>query len=282
MSKKFLALACALVLALSLAAPVFAAPITNSMSTNFAGAVADGEVAVTLVYGTTKLYVNPYGIPYAAGFGEVKAGGAAAVFAKATDVAIAEAAVTDSLFSDTAVIRNDGEVALDVSASLISTPTANVAVVADATAADGTDHSVYGKLEVAPATAGTGTAKVTTTAAGANPATDPAVKSDVTGVTIITPNWASTDKKSIPLPTVGKGTTASAASAAADAGTLPAKQVLVDSDTGAKTEVPGYLAYRVVGTAVPKTSTAWETTDLVSVSVAFTFAPHVDTPAAGG
>lgn len=284
MNKKLLSCVCAGAMALALAVPAFAAssPIANSTATDFTGKPAEGEIAVVMQTGKSNLYVNPYGLPYTLGFGEVLAG---SEFDADTDIAIKEPdTATEGFFSDTAVIQNNGEIALDVSVSMTTTEKGALVFVADSTKVPGagtlTKQCMYGELEITTATLETGTATVT----GASG------KVEQAGVPIVTPDWAG--KKTVAIPagaagadaspltaTIGKG----AASAAADTGVvLPAAAEVEDEATGTSVTVPGFVAYRLAGTAVPADKeaspatapAAWTDADVADVNVAFTFTPH--------
>lgn len=288
MNKKLLSCLCAGAMALSMAVPAFAADISNGASVNFQGKPADGEIAVVMQTGGTNLYVNPYGLPYALGYGEVYATAGATTFDKTKDLAIQEpSTATEGFFSDTAVIQNNSDIDLDVKVSMTTTEKgdAKVVLAADVPAANSREHQyMHGNLEIATAELTTGTAKVTTTAAvtGANPA--PAVKTDVDGVQVVVPDWDSKATVAIPA---GSGTagTAGAASAAADTGIMLAAAETTTDSFGTSTTVPGFVAYRLAGTAAPADSdgsggagAAWAEADVADVTVAFTFTPHVPTP----
>lgn len=295
MNKKFLSCVCAGAMALSLAAPAFAAsnPIANGASVDFTGQPADGEIAVVMQTGSTKLYVNPYGLPFVLGYGEVSISGGA-TFDKTKDLAIKEPeTASEGFFSDTAVIQNNGAIDLDVKVSMTTTEKGDlvfVAAASDVTAGNITKQVMYGNLEIATATLSTGTAKVTTTAAQAGPPAVDAVKSEMDGVQIVTPDWANKQTVVIPAGAAGADSTdvftATAGKGAASAVTntnvvLAASETVTDS-LGTSTTTPGFVAYRLAGTAVPAdketgsntSPAAWTDADVADVNVAFTFTPH--------
>lgn len=293
MSKKILSLVCVCALALCLAVPAFAAagdPIGNGASVDFTGTPAEGEIAVVMQTGKTNLYVNPYGLPYTLGYGEVYATAGATTFDKTKDYAIKEPdTATEGFFSDTAVIRNNGTIALDVKVTMTTTEKGNAKVVAAQSgvpAAGNIDAQyMYGNLEITTATMAAGSATVTTTAATGS---DPAVKTEETGVNVVTPDWDSKETVAIPA---GSGTagTAGTPSAVADTGVvLAAFKSEHDENTGVTTNTPGLVAYRLAGTTVPADEAVspatvpalWAEDDVADVTVAFTFTPHVDTPVA--
>lgn len=285
-TKKMLAGVCAGAMALSLTVPAFAAgSITNSMSVPFTGKPAEGEIAVVMQKGKTNLYVNPYGLPYTLGFGEVFVSGGT-TFDKTQDIAIKEPdTASEGFFSDTAVIQNNGDIALSVNVTMTTTENGNAKVVLEAdkpTAGNVTGQYMYGNLEIAPATMATGTATVTKTAAvtGANPA--PAVMEEQTGVKVVTPNWAG--KKTVAIP-AGGGTAGTAGTPSAVVDTqidLPAVQTVEDENTGTSVTVPGVIAYRLAGSTIPMDTESsvgaddvapWDSADVADVTVAFTFTP---------
>lgn len=289
-TKKMLAGVCAGAMALSLTAPAFAADIGNGASVDFTGKAADGEIAVVMQTGKSNLYVNPYGLPYALGNGEVLSGD---TFDKTKDLAIQEpSTATEGFFSDTAVIQNNSDIDLDVKVSMTTTEKGDLAFVAAQnkvpTAGSLTKQFMYGNLEIATATLETGKAKVTTTAAQAGPPAVDAVKTEVEDVQIVTPDWDNKQTVAIPAGaagaaadpltgTAGKGAT----SAAADTNIVLAAADTTTDSFGTSTTTPGFVAYRLAGTAVPADKDsgsgvpAWADTDVADVTVAFTFTPHV-------
>lgn len=293
-TKKMLAGVCAGAMALSLTAPAFAADIDNGASVDFTGKPADGEIAVVMQTGGRNLYVNPYGLPYTLGYGEVFVSGGN-TFDKTTDLAIKEpSTVTNGFFSDTAVIQNNGDVALDVKVSMTTTEKNNLVFVAAQnqvpTAGTLTKQFMYGNLEIATATLETGKAKVTTTAAQAGPPAVDAVKTEVDGVQIVIPDWDNRQTVAIPAGaagaaadpltgTAGKG----AASAAENTNVVLAASETTTDSLGTSTTTPGFVAYRLAGTTVPADKeasagagiSAWDSDDVADVTVAFTFTPHV-------
>lgn len=285
-TKKMLAGVCAGAMALSLSAPAFAAAIDNATAVDFTGKPAEGEIAVVMQTGKSNLYVNPYGLPYTLGFGEVHATAGATTFDKTKDIAIQEPSTsTEGFFSDTAVIQNNGDIALNVNVTMTTTEKGKAKVVLEASkpaAGNVTAQYMYGNLEIAPATIGTGTATVTKTAETSAGAGD-AVKEEQTDVTIVTPNWK--DKKVVAIP-AGSGTAGTAGTPSAVADTtidLPAAKTETDS-FGASTTTPGVIAYRLAGTTIPMDTessggaddvTPWDAGDVADVTVAFTFTPVV-------
>lgn len=299
-TKKMLAGVCAGAMALSLTVPAFAAgtAISNGTAVNFTGKPAEGEIAVVMQTGKSNLYVNPYGLPWALGYGEVFVSGGD-TFDKTKDLAVEEpSTATEGFFSDTAVIQNNGDIDLDVSVSMTTTEKGDLVFVANSTKVPGsgtiTKQVMYGELEIATAELTTGKAKVTTAAAVTGSDPKPAVKTEVDGVQIVIPDWENKETVAIPAgaagadaspltATAGKG----AASAAADTGVVLAAAETTTDSFGTSTTTPGYVAYRLTGTAVPADKevspatapAAWTDADVADVTVAFTFAPHVDTPA---
>ncbi len=288
MNKKLLSCVCAGVMVLSLAAPAFATAISNSASVDFTGKAAEGEIAVVMQTGKSNLYVNPYGLPYTLGYGEVFVSGGT-TFDKTQDIAIKEPdTATEGFFSDTAVIQNNSNIALSVNVTMTTTEKGKAKVVLEAakpTAGNVTAQYMYGNLEIAPATLATGTATVTKTAASGS---TPAVMEEQTGVTVVTPNWAA--KKTVAIP-AGSNTAGTAGTPSTITDTdidLPAAAEVEDEATGTSSTVPGVVAYRLAGTTIPmdKESSSglddvapWDEGDVADVTVAFTFTPVPATPA---
>ena len=281
MNKKLLSCVCAGAMALSLAVPAFASAISNGASVDFTGKPAEGEIAVVMQTGKSNLYVNPYGLPYVLGYGEVYATAGATTFDKTKDIAIKEPdTASEGFFSDTAVIQNNGEIALSVNVTMTTTEKGKAKVVLEAskpTVGNVTAQYMYGNLEIAPATMATGTATVTKTAANGS---TPAVMEEQTGVTVVTPNWAG--KKTVAIP-AGSGTAGQPGTPSTVADTqidLPA--ATTTSEGGISTTTPGVVAYRLAGTTIPMDKesaasaddvTPWADTDVADVTVAFTFTP---------
>lgn len=272
--KKFLASACAGAMALSLAVPAFASNVSNPNKTDFTGAIADnttGTVSVSLrANAATKLYVNPYGVSYDLPYGEVKTAGAD--FDVDKDLVIAQGTSAAGFFSDVAVIENKSTSALTVGYTLTTTEKGAVKVVAAAPGSTPTANTLYGSFEITSATMSTGTAEVTKA--------DGTTKEEKTGVTIITPDWSATAKKSMPIP-AGGGTAGTAGTATSSTPaqnyTLAAATSTTDPMTQAVTITPAYAAYRLTGTAVSGEASGatipWAQADVANVTVAFTFTP---------
>ena len=287
-TKKMLAGVCAGAMALSLSAPAFATAIANPTEVDFTGKPAEGEIAVVMQTGKRNLYVNPYGLPYTLGFGEVFVSGGT-TFDKTQDLAIKEPATsTEGFFIYTAVIQNNGDVALSVNVTMTTTEQGNARVVLEAnkpTATNVDGQYMYGNLEIAPATIKTGNAIVTKTAAQAGPPAVAAEKEEQTDVKIVTPDWDSKQTVAIPA---GSGTAGTAGTPSTDDTgiDLPAAETVSDS-FGGRTTTPGVVAYRLAGTTIPMdkpnatvtTVEPWQEADVADVTVAFTFAPVATTPA---
>lgn len=268
--KKFLASACAGALAISMAVPAMAANVTNPNSTTFSGALADaagGTVSVRVRAASTKLYVNPYGVSYDLPYGEVKT--AAADFNVDEDLVITQGTTAAGFFSDVALIENNSTAALNVGVTLTTTEKGAVKVVASAPAGGtASDNTLYGNFEIASAAATTGTVDVSKA---------DGTKESKTGVSIVTPNWADTNKKTLAIP-AGSGTAGTAGSAstmpAAQQYTLAGATSTTDSISGTTTVTPSYAAYRLSGTAlIGTTNNAWANADVADVVVALTFTP---------
>lgn len=265
--KRMLAGLCAGAMALSLSA--FAAPIDNPNKTTFEGAVATGTISVKVRAGKTNLYVNPYGVSYNLGNGEIKNDPDAA-FAKETDLVVVEGATAAGFFSDTALIENNSDAALKVGVTLTTTVKtgSTVKVVGTTPASAPVDNTMYGNYEITSAALSTGTAEVSKA---------DNTKVEMAGVSIVTPNWNDTNKKTFAIPAGGATAgTAGSPSTSPDAQNyvLPKATSTTDPDSGVTTVTPSYAAFRLTGSAVKGSgATDWEDSDLVDVAVAFTFTP---------
>lgn len=269
--KKFLAVLCACVLVFSLAVTAFAADATNGeipngTETKFEGSMPDENttVSVSVLTGLTKLYVNPYGLPYTLKDGKI--GDLPANFDPEHDTdtrdTIKEGMTTDGWFSTTAVIKNDAETKLKVSVTLTTTEKGNVKVVevgsaatpTAPTSATVTANTLYGNFEITDADYSY---------------TDHVIKASDT--------WDADNK--VPIP-AGSGQPGVAGTPTAPTYTkydIDGAQV-VDGVTYST-----YAAFRLRGSAVmpaasaggasPGDASGWLKTDLADVTVAFSFAP---------
>lgn len=256
--KKFLAGAFAGALALSLSVPAFASAMTNPTETLFSGAAAPLTVSVSVKkVAAPKLYVNPYGMSYSPADSQVLASASLA----AGDMVIEEAPTSAGFYSDTAVLENNSTAALGVKVTLKSESpspaggTASTAVVvATEPAANAAPavNTLFGHFEIADATAVTGSVN------------------NVTGVITVTPDWTSAKQVVIPACSAGGAGTATTNDTTY---TLAAATESTDM-SGNTTTTPGYAAFRLTGNAYVGTAgNSWAATDLINVTVAFTFTP---------
>lgn len=253
--KKFLAGAFAGALALSLTAPAFATAMTNPTETLFTGAAAPNTVSVSVKKVTApKLYVNPYGMSYSPDDSQVLAGASLAT----GDMVIKESSTSAGFYSDTAVIENNSTTNLGVKVTLKSespssgTASTAVVVAADPGSTAPTVNTLYGHFEIADATPVTGTVD------------------SVDGVVTVTPDWATA--KQVVIPACGAGSAGTATTTDTQY-TLKAATVTTGMG-GVTTTTPGYAAFRLTGDAyIGTTGNSWAATDLVNVTVAFTFTP---------
>lgn len=252
--KKFLAGAFAGALALSLTVPAFA--MSNPTETVFTGATAPLTVSVSVKkVATPKLYVNPYGMSYSPADSQVLAGASLA----SGDMVIEESPTSAGFYSDTAVIENNSTAALGVKVTLKSespSPSGGTAstavVVAGATAPSAPSvNTLWGHFEIADATAVSGTVNT------------------VDDVITVTPDWTSAKRVVIPACAAGAAGTATTTDTTY---TLAAATESTDM-SGTTTTTPGYAAFRLTGNAYMGSSGTWDATDLINVTVAFTFTP---------
>lgn len=268
--KKFLAGVCTGALVLSLTIPAFASNITNPNSTTFTGDVANsagGTVSVRVRSASTKLYVNPYGVSYNLPYGEVKT--ASADFDVDEDLVITQGSTAAGFFSDVALIENNSTSALKVGVILTTTEKGAVKVVAADPGATAAANTLFGNFEITSAAVSTGTVEVSKA---------DGTKENKTGVTIVTPDWSDTNKKTVAIPagsgSAGTAGTPSTPIAAAQQYTLAAATSTTDPVTQAVTVTPSYAAYRLTGTAlIGTTNNAWPNADVADVVVALTFTP---------
>lgn len=260
--KKLLACVCTSAMALSLSVPAFAAPVSNPTETLFTGATAPTTVAVSIKkVATPKLYVNPYGMSYSPADSQVQATPGTLA---SGDMVIKESPTSAGFYSDTTVIENNSTASMGVKVTLKSespsSGTASTAVVVagdTAPASAPTVNTLWGHFEIADATEETGSV-------------EDASGTDVAGVHIVTPDW--TTAKQVVIPACGAG-------AAGTATTTDTQYTLAGATestdmSGNTTTTPGYAAFRLTGNSyVGTTGNSWEATDLINVTVAFTFVP---------
>lgn len=257
-SKKLLAVLCACVMVFSLAVPAFAEAspgqiVKNGTQIEFEGSLPDGNttVSVSVLAGITKLYVNPYGLPYTIADTKI---GPEPDSGEDTRDKIKEGTTTNGWFSTTAAIKNESTTALEVSVTMTTTEKGNVDVVSPTDGEDEsfapTKNSLYGYFEIVTATY------------------------DAETKTITPGNWDSAE--TVPIPE--------------DSG-VPSDPEYTEYDIngaisrnvdGVPTIIPSYAAFRLRGSAVIGSgsggasggdASGWLDTDLADVTVAFSFAP---------
>lgn len=218
--KKLIASTMACALAISLAAPAFAADTTVD---------APGEdgtySAKTEVAGTTEAPTISITVPQS---------GAVVVNPYKMEVSVEQVKFTDQIISAPQYITNGSNVPISVSATVTGTVSDNSGIVFATSTLKGneTTKSIFMYLEIAKTTA----------------ATTP-------------PTWAAAyDAKADNLAVVvgSKGTTK--------------KDMVVMDATGGEN---AFAAFRLAGAVATNPAKAWTSTDAVTVSIAYTFAPTV-------
>lgn len=270
--KKLLAATCAGAMALSLTVPAFAAgQAFDGQKTNFTAEIATDDIgSVSVAVPTSaKLYVNPYGALIQLKDGEENFG------TGTSEMAIKQGSVSDTLFSQTRLVKNTGTQALDlkvvanstqgtnasatVKAQFVAMKTDETTFESDTTVADSAPE-MMGFFEIKTATVADGVASAVEWTDFAD--YDPAAKSGMVPIEVSgTPGTATTVCYTLPAATTED----------------------VDDGYGGTTEVtvPSYAAFHLVGKLNPNvTSTVWAntTTDLPTVNVVFTFTPATVAP----
>ena len=248
--RKLLAGICTGALVISLAVPAFADDLANPTKTEFTGDTgANLTVSVSVkAAAAPKLYVNPYGMAYTPADITISGG-------SGDNIVIKETPTSAGFFSDTALIENKSTSSFGVKVTLTTESEGSVAIVAaDPGATPPTVNTMYGHFEIADATFASGT---------------------------VTPDWTTKKQVVIPATSAASGGTNGTATSTGDTGyTLNAASSTTDSMSGTTTVTPAYAAFRLTGNSyVGSTAgTTWADTDLVNVSVAFTFTPAPATP----
>lgn len=257
--KKLLAVLCACALVFALAIPAFAEATPgelypNGTKVDFEGTMPDEDitVSVSVLTALTKLYVNPYGLPYKIADGKI--GNAPTGEQEDTRDTIKEGTVTDGWFSNTAAIKNDSDANLSVKVTLTTTTKGNVKVVTtDPTGTSPAENTLYGNFQIAAAKYASKT---------------------------ITPGTFKADYNVV-IPE-GSGTPGVAGTPYEQDTTFILNKAGTDVEQGQTISVPTYAAFRLRGVAVigsgsgdasDSNASGWDKADLADVSVAFSFAP---------
>lgn len=267
--KKLLAATCAGAMALSLTVPAFAAgQAFDGQKTNFTAEIATDDIgSVSVAVPTSaKLYVNPYGALIQLKDGEENFG------TGTSEMAIKQGSVSDTLFSQTRLVKNTGTQALDLKVVANSTEASTGTKKATFVAmdADGTTGFATTNADDTPQMMGFFEIKTVTPANGTVPAVDWTAFADY-----------DLAAKSGMVPIEVSGTPGTATTVCY---TLPAATTEdVDDGYGGTTEVtvPSYAAFHLVGKLNPNvTSTVWgdSGTSLPTVDVVFTFTPATVAP----
>lgn len=257
--KNLIAVLCVCAMVFALAVPVFADEATNgnignSTKTDFEGTpVPDPDnltVSVQVLTALTKLYVNPYGLPYTIKDGKI--GTAPEEGQEDTRDSIKEGMTTDGWFSHTAIIKNESDGELHVIVTMTTTEQGDVKVVSYATGSgenfEPRENSLYGKLEIVSAYYDYDTNAITPRA------------------------WDGTYTVEVPVGSGQPGV----------AGTPVKKDTNFILNAAESADAPQYAAFRIRGSAVIGSDTSaadgdvWPNADVADVSVAFSFKPTTD------
>jgi hypothetical protein len=234
LNKRIMSLSLAALTAASLAAPAFAADNTTVVS----GAYKEIAIAVTVpAEGTAQ--INPYGLPV-----ELTKSSSSTKAAKVTGQQI----VTQPLY-----ISNQGDVALDVSASVTTTAT-GFDIVSDAISETETDKKANVSLQMVQS---------------ANKSlADDTAKDKIIDECAADATWKADGVQSLQLPAGGDD------AVTGKLATLAASKVGTDGTV--TYNVGSIVLYRLAGTVTTAPETAWATTDTFTANIAFTFTPHVE------
>jgi hypothetical protein len=241
-------------MACSLAIPAFAGDDDEDTqatqpanSTVVTGAYQDIAIAVTVPESGTA-QINPYGLP-------VK-------FTKSASSTKAAQVTGEQIVTQPLAIYNEGDVALDVAASVTTTATDNVTITAKALTGKETDKTVYAYLQMVPSSAKT---KDDT---GKDKIADECASSDT---------WAAEGVTQLVLkaPDDGAATQEKMATLAASKVTTTTDETTKKETTTVTYSAGSIVLYRLAGNVTQKPDTAWTTDDGFTATIAFTFTPSV-------
>lgn len=278
--KKLLAATCAGAMALSLTVPAFAVDPQpfGGKTTNFTSEIAKDDIGTVSVDvpASATLYVNPYGALIQLNDGSQTFG----TGNTAVNLEIKQGSVSDTMFSQTRLVQNTGDQALDLKVVVKST---------DATG--GTTSN--GKFVTMNKDGSTGFETTVATADGAPELMGFFEIKDatVTNGVVAPVTWTVFDQFAATSNSAKTGmvaiSDAAASATATPAGvcyTLPAATTdEIDDGYGGTTEVivPSYAAFHLVGKVNPNvTAAVWSSdeTALPTVDVIFTFTPATVAP----
>jgi hypothetical protein len=249
LNKRIMSLSLAALTVASLAAPAFAAEETQTTqpknTTVVSGAYKEVAIAVT-VPTTGEAQINPYGLPV-----ELTKSASSTKAAKVTG----EQIVTQPMY-----ISNEGDVALDIAAS-VTTTVKNIELVTDKTGlAKSTDKQAYVELQMVQS---------------ANKSlTDDTAKDKIIDEYATAATWTADTVGTLALPAGGDD-----AATADKLATLAASKVTgTGSDAVVTYNAGSIVLYRLAGEVVtkPDDSTPWADGDGFTATIAFTFTPHVE------
>jgi hypothetical protein len=251
-SKKIASLGLALAMVASLAVPAFATEEETKEETKETNTSTEitstyKKVAIAVTVPTTgTAQINPYGLPV-----EFTKSASSTKSAKATGQQI----VTQPLY-----ITNEGDVALDINAS-VSTTVNGMEIVTDKSAiAKSTDKQAYIELQMVQS---------------ANKSlADDTAKDKIIDEFATDATWTADGVSKLVLPAGGDDAVESEKALA----TLAASKVTTTTENGKSTSTVTYNAgsivlFRLAGDVVTKPDTAWATTDTFTSTIAFSFTP---------
>jgi hypothetical protein len=243
-SKKIASLGLALTMTAALAVPAFADDTPAANTTVVDGAYKEIAIAVT-VPTTGTAQVNPYGLPVE--------------FTKSASSTKAAKVSGEQIVTNPLYISNEGDVALDISAS-VSTTVTGMEIVTDKTGlAKSTDKQAYIELQMVPS---------------ANKSlADDTAKDKIIDECATAATWTADTVGKVVLPAGGDDAVVGDKIA-----TLAASKVTgTGSDAVVTYNAGSIVLYRLAGEVVTKPDTAWATTDTFKATIAFTFTPSVTT-----
>jgi hypothetical protein len=241
--KKIGSVALAGAMAASLSIPALA-DTQPANSTVVTGAYQDIAIAVTVPESGTA-QINPYGLP-------VK-------FTKSASSTKAAQVTGEQIVTQPLAIYNEGDVALDVAASVTTTATNDVTISKTAITEKTTGKAIYAYLQMVQS---------------ANKTLDEAGKDKIIDEYATSDTWAADGVSKLVLDSAKEASQEKMV-------TLAASKVTTTTDAqGKETSTVTYNAgsialYRLAGEVVTKPSDAWTTSDGFTATVAFTFTPSV-------
>jgi hypothetical protein len=244
--KKIGSVALAGVMAASLSIPAFAATETTAdpNTTVVSGAYKDVAIAVT-VPTTGTAQINPYGLPVE--------------FTKSESSTKAAKVSGEQIVTQPLYISNEGDVALDINATVTTTAKGVELVTDKSTLAKSTDKQAYVELQMVQS---------------ANKSlADDTAKDKVIDECAAAATWTADTVGKLVIDPESDDNTSDTALA-----TLAASKVTGSGSDAVVTYNAGSIVlFRLAGEVVTKPDTAWATTDTFTSTIAFTFTPATTT-----